>query len=1494
MNLSSDLISQFVKITNDTEKPKTGSTAYGTIVMYNDKLHVQLDGSDLLTPISTTTDVKENERVIVMIKDHTATVTGNTSSPAARTDAVKDVDKKVDEIGNQITEFEIVIADKVDTKQLAAESARIDELRADNVTIKKTLTAYEADITNLKADDVTIKGTLTANTADIETLKTTKLDADVAELKYAEIDDLTATNADIHNLNADYGAFKVLATDNFSAIDATIKNLDSTYATIVMLNAEKARITDLEANSLTASSAVIKNLQADVADIDTLIFGSASGDVIQSTFANAVIAQLGNAQIKSAMIESISADKITAGDILTNNVRVLSEDGKLLISDETIQISDDSRVRVQIGKDASNDYSINIWDEAGNLMFSKGGITDSAIKEAIIRDDMVSETANIKASKLDISSLFEEINGSSKTINSSKIYIDAEKQTLDVAFTSLTTDVSELGETVSSQGTSISTIQGQITSKIWQQDINTAKSELENDISGVDAKTTTLSTQYSELNQELGEISATVASHTTQISNKADSSTVTTVNNKVTNLEADLGGFKTTVSSTYVTKIDNEAALDALTTRVSNAESNIIQTNGQIALMVKTEDLETTLAGYYNKTDTEALIDTRADSIELSVSEVRTEIENIDIGGRNLLRNTQAFDPMDVVYSALTGESYRGLAVRYLDKTSDTEGNITFVQWSNVLYPKHGEVYTFSFYAKGTGSIQCFFHGQSGCMQTVSNVSSQGNIGASGDGAMTVHLTEDWQRYWIRWTLKDSGPEDIYKHVLMRLHYGNAAYICGAKLEQGNRATDWSPAPEDQNEATQEVANVLQTTNETLSDLQITVDGISTTVSNHTTQIANKADGSTVTEVNNRVSSLEQNVDSFKTTVSSTYSTKTELSQTDLKATNAQNTANDAAISASNAQNSADAAQNDINNLNVGGRNLIANTSLDTVYSGNKGSNSYKDVWTGRTINIPTATEYVVSFDAKADVAQTIKCFFYNPSTTISAESSTGYKNASVTDGNSEVNITTEWKRYWVKWTQTPATSVKSVIVGRALLSDNVYIRAVKLEEGNTPTSWSPAPEDQTAATQEVANVLQTTNETLSDLQVTVSGISTTVSEHTTQIANKADGSEVTEVNNKVSSLEQNVNGFKTTVSSTYATKDALSNTDQKASDAAISAQNAQDDIDNLNIGGRNLLLNTNGTGDITVVGGTYATAGMTSRENNGICTFNCAVSSPNEIYYRFAAPSSTELYIFEPGESYTFSCKAQVTTNSGTLTGLAFRAQSYSEGAWRGGVNDRFITSDTTDWVDYNRTITVESAAEAYYISVQLYYEDSWDGVIQLKDLKLEKGNRATDWTPAPEDVDSDIQSVTDVANGLVGNMETILGDGTEENIGLIKTLETEISQTNDAWKLAVSETEETIGGIDEKIGGVQTKVNEYSTWFTMDENGFTIAKTEDGEVQPLKVVIDNTSMNFYDNDVKVAYVSGQKLKITEAEVEGSLYVGGFRWSERSNGNMGLMWIGG
>lgn len=87
MSLSADLISQFTKVTKPEENTKKETTVYGTIVKYGDDFYARIDGSDTLTPISSTVDVKDGDRVSMLIKNHTAVVTGNFSKPAVNEDS---------------------------------------------------------------------------------------------------------------------------------------------------------------------------------------------------------------------------------------------------------------------------------------------------------------------------------------------------------------------------------------------------------------------------------------------------------------------------------------------------------------------------------------------------------------------------------------------------------------------------------------------------------------------------------------------------------------------------------------------------------------------------------------------------------------------------------------------------------------------------------------------------------------------------------------------------------------------------------------------------------------------------------------------------------------------------------------------------------------------------------------------------------------------------------------------------------------------------------------------------------------------------------------------------------------------------------------------------------------------------------------------------------------------------------------------------------------
>jgi hypothetical protein len=280
MALSNELISQFAKITTEKEETKTEEVVYGTTVSYNGTVYVKLDGSDRLTPITSTTVVKPDERVTVMIKDHSAIVTGNLSSPSAR-------NSDVEELGTQISEFDTIIANKVDTEELNATNARIDTLNTDTVNIRKDLNAANANIETLTADNVTINETLNAQSASIDNLEANKLSVEIADAKYATIENLEATNVSVNNLSSTYADFKNTTTTKLAAVDASIENLETNklsaasadlkYANIDFSNIGQAAIEEFY-----AKSGIIKDLTIEGGTITGELVGvTIKGDLIE-------------------------------------------------------------------------------------------------------------------------------------------------------------------------------------------------------------------------------------------------------------------------------------------------------------------------------------------------------------------------------------------------------------------------------------------------------------------------------------------------------------------------------------------------------------------------------------------------------------------------------------------------------------------------------------------------------------------------------------------------------------------------------------------------------------------------------------------------------------------------------------------------------------------------------------------------------------------------------------------------------------------------------------------------------------------------------------------------------------------------------------------------------------------------------------------------------------------------------------------------------------
>lgn len=303
-------------------------------------------------------------------------------------------------------------------------------------------------------------------------------------------------NVPVMNLNFDFdgglmtqiGSVEKTETEN--SIDYKGPNItEKERVHAELMSVSKALIGKAEVTELDAAKADITTLNTQVANINTIMAGSVGTGSLQTIQLTAKNATVSDEFAVNILAAKISVGDLNAGIISTNKFDIRSDSGKFILSDNTLQISDNSsRVRVQIGKDGTGDYSMYVWDSAGNLMFDALGLHEHGIKSGIIRNDMVAENAGINGGKIDMESLFSTMNGSAFFIKSSKVLYNEKDQTLDVAFNSLSTTVSKvkstadaaaddivkINNTVTAQSTQISTIQGQISQKIWQDDITYA------------------------------------------------------------------------------------------------------------------------------------------------------------------------------------------------------------------------------------------------------------------------------------------------------------------------------------------------------------------------------------------------------------------------------------------------------------------------------------------------------------------------------------------------------------------------------------------------------------------------------------------------------------------------------------------------------------------------------------------------------------------------------------------------------------------------------------------------------------------------------------------------------------------------------------------------------------------------------------------------------------------------------------------------------------
>lgn len=332
MSLSSELVSQLVKTTLGPKETSKETTVRGTTVVDEaGRSWVKLDGSELLTPIATTADVKDGERVTVMIKDHTATVTGNLSSPSARTDDVK-------EIGKQISEFDIIVAHRVSTDELTAITATINSLKA-------KVAAFE---------------NVEAAVAKIETLEAT-----YANLTHISATDITALTAQIESIQATFGDFTDISAEDLDALNADITNLKSYNANFTYVSAEK--------------------LSAIKAEID-----SAYLKFVQIDFANIGQAEFENFYSKSGLVEYLTTDgQVVTGTLVGVTIKGDVIDAGTIVADKLVFRGEDG-FYYKLNTEAFTDAEGNVLGEGEYELTDENGINGRVIVAKSITAEKVS------------------------------------------------------------------------------------------------------------------------------------------------------------------------------------------------------------------------------------------------------------------------------------------------------------------------------------------------------------------------------------------------------------------------------------------------------------------------------------------------------------------------------------------------------------------------------------------------------------------------------------------------------------------------------------------------------------------------------------------------------------------------------------------------------------------------------------------------------------------------------------------------------------------------------------------------------------------------------------------------------------------------------------------------------------------------------------------------------------------------------------------------
>ncbi len=454
----------------------------------------------------------------------------------------------------------------------------------------------------------------------------------------------------------------------------------------------------------------------------------------------------------------------------------------------------------------------------------------------------------------------------------------------------------------------------------------------------------------------------------------------------------------------------------------------------------------------------------------------------------------------------------------------------------------------------------------------------------------------------------------------------------------------------------------------------------------------------------------------------------------------------------------------DVTDIQIGGRNLILNSKNEV-----SGIYNQENIFTWKKsteVMLESGDIYTLSFLAKSS-SGTDKVYFSFANNNSSQEY--------ITPNNLLINNTSYQKYTLVSTIKLDSSKWNNLLFtshngwhGLTGNTGTVSIKQIKLEKGNKATDWTPAPED-------IDNQFKETKNSITNL-------STTVNNQKLEIQNKigkTDLMTVTDSDGKVvkktvadtlTQATQDINGFKKEVFQKYTTKaensqtltDAKSYADQTVNGFKSTVENTYTkitDFNNLRVGGRNLAQKT--SNDYSIPYSNFNGGENTCPAIGKVLTDGLSVGDTVTVRLIYKYTN----IVAASGEIAFFSIQG-----SGDVTG-------WYAGAFL-GCPRKTITGSGECEVLYNFKVTANHLKNSYWrVTVRHDYVQS--GSVQWKMFKVEKGTTATDWTPAPEDVDNSIGSVKSYAEQTASKFSWLIDDkSTQTSITMTPNLVTAITK--------------------------------------------------------------------------------------------------------------------